>query len=80
MVPIKCDVHSWMNAYLGVVSHPYYGITGKEGTFELKNLPPGQYVIEAWHEKYGTQTQTVTVAEKEMKQVEFSFGAEAGTK
>ena len=56
MVQIKCDVHSWMNAYAGVVSHPYFAVTAEGGAFELKNLPAGTYTIEAWHEKLGTQT------------------------
>ena len=54
MVPFKCDVHGWMNAYVGVLDHPYFAITGKDGKFELKTLPPGTYTIEAWHEKLGT--------------------------
>ncbi len=73
MIKIKCDVHPWMLAYGGVVSHPYYSVTGDDGSFSLKHLPPGQYVIEAWHEKYGTQTQSVTVGENEVKSVEFTF-------
>jgi hypothetical protein len=65
MIPFKCDVHSWMSAYVGVVSHPYFAVTGKEGTFELKTVPPGTYTVEAWHEKLGRQTQSVTIGEKD---------------
>ena len=65
MVPFKCDVHGWMNAYVGVVDHPYFAVTDKGGKFELKDLPPGTYTIEAWHEKLGTQTQSVTLGAKE---------------
>ena len=54
MVPFKCDVHGWMNAYVGVLDHPYFAMTDKDGKFELKGLPPGTYTIEAWHEKLGT--------------------------
>ena len=54
MVPFKCDVHGWMNAYVGVLDHPYFAVTDKDGKFELKSLPPGTYTIEAWHEKLGT--------------------------
>jgi plastocyanin len=61
MVPFKCDVHSWMNAYAGVVDHPYFAVTDADGTFSLANVPPGTYTIEVWHEKLGTQTQSVTV-------------------
>ena len=73
MVPFKCDVHGWMNAYVGVVSHPYFAVTGKDGKFELKGLPPGTYTIEAWHEKSGTQEQKVTIAAKDSKDVAFTF-------
>ena len=55
MVPFKCDVHGWMNAYVGVLDHPYFAVTGEDGKFELKTLPPGTYTIEAWHEKLGAQ-------------------------
>jgi hypothetical protein len=75
LIHFKCDVHKWMSAYLGVLTHPYYSVTGKDGAFTLKNLPPGDYVIEAWHEKYGTQTQKVTVADKDSKEVAFTFKA-----
>lgn len=77
MIPFKCDVHSWMNAYIGVVNHPYFAVTGSGGTFELKTVPPGTYTIEAWHEKLGRQTQTVTIGEKESKDLTFTFKAAA---
>ena len=73
LIPFKCDVHSWMNAFVGVVSHPYFAVTGSGGTFELKTVPPGTYTIEAWHEKLGRQTQTVTVGDKENKELTFTF-------
>ena len=73
MVPFKCDVHRWMNAYAGVLDHPFYSVTSDEGRFELKDLPPGTYTIEAWHESLGTQTQTVTIGEKDTKDIAFSF-------
>jgi plastocyanin len=77
MVRIKCDVHSWMTAYAGVVSHPYFAVTAGGGAFALQNLPAGTYTIEAWHEKLGTQTQSVTLGEKETKTVGFAFKATA---
>ena len=77
MVPLKCDLHPWMNAYVGVVAHPYFAVTTDGGRFELKNLPPGKYTIEAWHEKAGTQTQEVTIGEKESKTVGFTFRSAA---
>jgi plastocyanin len=73
MVPFKCDVHGWMNAYVGVMNHPYYAVSDKDGKFELKSLPPGTYTIEAWHEKLGTQTASVTLGAKESKDVTFTF-------
>jgi plastocyanin len=73
MVPFKCDVHKWMNAYLGVLDHPFYAVTGEDGGFELTGLPPGTYIVEAWHEKLGTQTQTVTVGAKQTSDAAFTF-------
>ena len=64
MVRFKCDMHNWMSAFGGVLEHPYFAVTEPGGRFELKQLPPGTYTIEAWHEKLGTQTQRVTLAEK----------------
>jgi hypothetical protein len=62
-----------MNAYAGVLDHPYYAVTGDGGKFELKTLPPGTYTIEAWHERLGTQSQPVTLGEKETKEITFTF-------
>ncbi len=73
MVPVGCDVHGWMTAYIGVVDHPYFAVTGSDGSFELPNLPPGDYEIEAWHELYGTQTINVTVGESESATADFTF-------
>ena len=73
MVPLKCDVHPWMQGYIGVLSHPYFAVSGPDGAFELKNLPPGKYTLEAWHEKLGTQSQTVEIGPQETKAVEFKF-------
>jgi len=73
MIPFKCDVHKWMHAYVGVVDHPFYATTSGSGRFELKGLPPGTYTVEAWHEKFGTQTQMVTLGEKQTGDVAFTF-------
>jgi len=73
MVPVKCNVHPWMKAYVGVVAHPFFAVTGEDGTFTIKGVPPGTYTLQAWHEKYGTQELQVTVAPKETKTVDFSF-------
>jgi plastocyanin len=73
MVLFKCDVHGWMRAYVGVMAHPFYAVTGADGTFDLKGLPPGTYTVEAWHERFGTQTQQVTVADKQAQTASFAF-------
>ena len=70
---VKCDIHPWMNAYIAVVPHPYFAVTGADGSFELANLPPGTYTIQAWHEQYETIDQTVTVGANETKALEFSY-------
>jgi len=74
-IPIRCNVHPWMKAYIFVFKTPYYAVTAKDGKFQIGDLPPGTYTIEAWQEKYGTQDQTVTIAPKESKQVSFAFKA-----
>ena len=77
MVPFKCDVHGWMNAYVGVLDHPYFATSDDGGKFSLKGVPPGTYTIEAWHERLGTQTASVTLGAKETKDVSFTFKAPA---
>ena len=62
-----------MNAYTGVLPHPFYSVSGDDGSFEIKGLPAGTYTLEAWHEKYGTMTQQVTVADGGSQAVDFSF-------
>lgn len=69
----KCDVHPWMSCYIRVFDHPFFAITGKDGTFVLEGLPPGNYVVEVWHEQFGTQTMTVEVAQDETKEADFTF-------
>jgi plastocyanin len=78
-IPVKCNVHPWMHSYIAVFRHPFFTVSGKDGTFELKNLPPGTYTIKAWHEKLGTATQKVTIAPGEMKSLEFVFKAHTGS-
>ena len=77
MIRIKCDVHGWMSAYCGVLSHPFFAVTAADGTYTIKDLPAGTYTIEAWHEKLGTQTQQVTVGAQESKPAAFTFKAGA---
>ena len=73
LVPFKCDVHRWMTAYVGVLDHPFFSVTGRDGSFELKGLPPGTYTVEAVHEKLGTRTEMVTLSPKGTETVTFSF-------
>lgn len=67
MVKFKCDVHPWMFAYVGVVPHPFFAVTDESGSYKISGLPAGDYTIEAWHLKGGTQTQKVKVAAGETK-------------
>jgi hypothetical protein len=76
MVHFKCDVHPWMSAYVGVLNHPFYSVTGDGGTFSLKGLPAGDYEVAAWHEKYGEQVQKIKVGDGEAKTIDFKFKAE----
>lgn len=73
MVGIKCNVHNWMRAYLGVVRHPFFAVTGDDGTYTIKGLPPGTYTIEIVHEKYGKQEQQITVGAKDSKTADFTI-------
>ncbi|HYK83010.1 MAG TPA: carboxypeptidase regulatory-like domain-containing protein [Gemmatimonadales bacterium] len=75
MLPLECNVHGWMHAWLGVLPHPFFSVTGTDGRFTIKGLPPGTYTIEAWQEKYGTQTGSVTVAGSASQTANFSFTA-----
>jgi len=74
MVRLKCDVHPWMFAYIGVVSHPFFAVTDKQGVFRFpRDLPPGRYVIAAYHLKAGEVTQEITVHENETKVLRFDL-------
>ncbi|MBI1749766.1 MAG: hypothetical protein HY234_09305 [Acidobacteria bacterium] len=76
-IPVKCNVHPWMKSYIAVFKHPYFKITGKDGAFEIKNLPPGEYTLVAWHGVLGPSAeQKVTIGAKETKAIEFSFKAQ----
>ena len=77
MLPVKCNQHPWMKMYINVVKTPFYAVTGKDGKYEIKGLPPGDYTIAFVHEKLGEQDQKVTVAAKETKTVDQSFKAAA---
>ena len=74
MVKIKCEVHPWMGAWAGVLEHPFFGVTGDDGATTIKDLPAGEYTIEAWHEKYGAQTLKVTMTDQD-QEISFPFKA-----
>jgi uncharacterized membrane protein/plastocyanin len=69
----KCSVHPWMGAYIAVVDHSYTAVTDEEGAFEIKNLPPGEYEIEAWHEHFGTLKRLIHISDKNSSQFDFDF-------
>jgi len=78
LIPVKCNVHPWMKSYIGVLKHPFFAVTGADGSFTIKGLPPGDYTIAAWQEKFGTVEQKVTVGAKETKSVDFTISPPAG--
>lgn len=73
MFPLKCDVHPWMGAWVAVMDNPYFTTTKEDGKVLIDNLPAGTYEIEAWHEKLGTKTEKITIAEGDTKEVNFTF-------
>jgi uncharacterized protein (DUF2141 family) len=73
MIPVKCNVHPWMRAYIAVVHHPFFAVTGDDGTFTIKDLPAGTYTLEAWHETYGTVDQQITVGANDSKTIDLTY-------
>ncbi len=69
IVRINCDLHSWMQAWVVVAPHPFYALTGADGSFSFDNLPPGQYKLQVWQERLGTVPMTVTVGDRQPAQV-----------
>jgi plastocyanin len=74
MVPVHCNIHNWMQAYIGVVTNPYYAVTGNEGTFQIKGVPAGSYTLSIWTATFGTQEREVTVRPGETASADFTFG------
>ena len=70
---VKCDVHPWMSAYIGVFTHPFFSATSTDGKFTISGLDPGTYEITAWHERLGTQTASITVGANDKKTQDFKF-------
>lgn len=75
LIPVKCDQHPWMRANIGVLAHPYFAVSAADGTYEIKNLPPGTYTLVAWHETFGEQTESITVGASESKSQDFTYRA-----
>jgi len=73
MVPVKCNIHGWMHAYIGVLDHPYFTVTGEDGKFTIANLPPGTYTLAVWTQTLGTQQQTITVPARGSAKADFTF-------
>lgn len=73
LIPVKCNQHPWMKAYIGVLAHPFYAVSGEDGSFRISGVPPGKYTVVAWHERYGEKTMEVTVSEKADAKTDFSF-------
>jgi hypothetical protein len=73
MIPVKCNVHDWMHAWIGVMPHPYFSVTAPEGTFTWKNVPPGDYTISAWHEKLGEKKEQVHLTASGNAEVHFTY-------
>jgi plastocyanin len=76
MLRVRCDIHSWMIGYIGVVAHPYFAVSDGGGAFRIANVPPGKYTLRTWHERYGELTRTVEVSAGKTTTVEFGY---AGT-
>jgi len=74
MISVRCDLHPWMQGWIGVVDHPYFGVTGADGKVELTNVPPGDYVVGVWHERFGTREATVTLAPSGSASTTLTFG------
>ena len=75
MIPFKCDVHPWMSSYMAVLEHPFFAVTGADGSFSIEGLPAGSYTLEVWHETLGSQTSDVTVEDGGSASADFAFGA-----
>jgi uncharacterized protein (DUF2141 family) len=77
MIPVQCNQHSWMRAYINVMNNPYFAVSSTDGSFAIKNLPPGEYTIAAVHEKFGEQTMKVKVGPRETAKAMFVYSSTA---
>ena len=74
IIRVKCDVHPWMTAYIGVFENPLFAVTNDDGRFEIKGVPAGSYKLAIWHEQYGRQEQNITVADDKPAEVKVTYG------
>lgn len=72
-IEVQCDVHPWMHAYIFVMDHPFFSVSGDDGTYSIEGLPPGEYALESWHEKLGKQRKTVMVSDSSLVDVSFTY-------
>ena len=75
IISVKCDVHSWMSGWFFVAENPYFSVTDREGSFKLADVPPGEHVLEVWHEKLGKQSRKIKVGSNEAVEVKFDFSS-----
>lgn len=75
MIPVKCNQHPWMRAYIGVLAHPFFAVSASDGSFGIDGLPHGDYTVVAWHEVLGEQTEKITIGPGERKSIDFGFSS-----
>lgn len=78
MIRVRCNLHPWMRAWIGVVEHPYFAVTGPDGSFDLKDVPPGDYTVAVWHEQLGEILQHATLAPSSSQSLNLTFRGYAG--
>jgi hypothetical protein len=75
IIKFKCDVHPWMTGYVAIMNHPFFAVTGDDGTFSIPKVPAGKYTLEAWHERLGVKTAEISVTTDKPSETTFSFTA-----
>jgi plastocyanin len=77
MIPVRCNVHSWMRAWIAVLDHPFFAVTKEDGAFEWSSLPPGDYTVAVWHETLGEITKTISVKPKDVVKLDLAYMPDA---